>query len=240
MPWTAERFPKSMQNLPAWVREKAIDIANALLAEGMDEGKAIRIAIAKAKEWARRDLPSPDAALVPRARRIGRERWPLLAFSESLARYQLHQRLQFLGKNLEQIVHGDDTGKRAVLIDDRNPAYAFAPHQLERVEHVFGFRDRDQFRTLDVARRKPLGRNVGSEHFDHDVAIRDQSDGETPAVAYLHDNQRADVIFPHQPRYLLYFRRRCAEHDIPCTNFTDTHENPPLTRRPHARGLVGR
>jgi uncharacterized protein YdaT len=34
------------------VREKAIDIANALLREGMDEGKAIRIAIAKAKEWA--------------------------------------------------------------------------------------------------------------------------------------------------------------------------------------------
>jgi chaperonin GroEL (HSP60 family) len=31
-------------------REKAIEIANALLAKGMDEGKAIRIAIAKSKE----------------------------------------------------------------------------------------------------------------------------------------------------------------------------------------------
>jgi uncharacterized protein YdaT len=41
-----------MAHLPEPVREKAIDIANALLAEGMDEGKAIRIAIAKAKEWA--------------------------------------------------------------------------------------------------------------------------------------------------------------------------------------------
>lgn len=40
-----------MQRLPDPVRAKAIEIANALLAEGMDEGKAIRIAIAKAKEW---------------------------------------------------------------------------------------------------------------------------------------------------------------------------------------------
>jgi len=42
-----------MRNLPPLVREKAIDIANALLDEGMEEGMAIRIAIAKAKEWAR-------------------------------------------------------------------------------------------------------------------------------------------------------------------------------------------
>jgi uncharacterized protein YdaT len=53
MPWTLDRFPPAMAHLPEPVREKAIEIANALLAEGMDEGKAIRIAIAKAKEWAR-------------------------------------------------------------------------------------------------------------------------------------------------------------------------------------------
>jgi uncharacterized protein YdaT len=41
-----------MEHLPPVVRSKAIDIANALLAEGYDEGLAIRIAIAKAKEWA--------------------------------------------------------------------------------------------------------------------------------------------------------------------------------------------
>jgi len=54
MPWTLERFPPSMEHLSERVREKAIEIANALLAEGMEEGKAIRIAIAKAKEWAER------------------------------------------------------------------------------------------------------------------------------------------------------------------------------------------
>jgi len=54
MPWTVDRYPTSMRRLPPWVRYKAIEIANALLDEGMDEGKAIRIAIAKAKEWAAR------------------------------------------------------------------------------------------------------------------------------------------------------------------------------------------
>ena len=52
MPWNSSYYPISMKNLPPVLREKAIDIANALLEEGMDEGKAIRIAIAKAKEWA--------------------------------------------------------------------------------------------------------------------------------------------------------------------------------------------
>jgi len=58
MPWSSDEFPASMSNLSPQVREKAIEIANALLAEGMGEGKAIRIAIAKAKQWAeRRGLP---------------------------------------------------------------------------------------------------------------------------------------------------------------------------------------
>lgn len=43
-----------MNNLPEEVRAKAIDIANALLAEGEDEGRAIRIGIAQAKRWAAR------------------------------------------------------------------------------------------------------------------------------------------------------------------------------------------
>jgi len=43
-----------MAHLPERVREKAIEIANALLEEGMEEGKAIRIAIAKARQWAER------------------------------------------------------------------------------------------------------------------------------------------------------------------------------------------
>ena len=51
MPWNAYRYPPSMRNLPGPALDKAIEIANALLAEGCEEGKAIRIAIAKAKAW---------------------------------------------------------------------------------------------------------------------------------------------------------------------------------------------
>jgi uncharacterized protein YdaT len=53
MPWNPERYPPAMRHLSPPMRQKAIEIANALLAQGYDEGKAIRIAIAKAKEWAR-------------------------------------------------------------------------------------------------------------------------------------------------------------------------------------------
>ena len=61
MPWNADYFPPSMRHLSETVRLKAIAIANALLAEGMEEGRAIRIAIAKAKEWAQHHgLPVRD------------------------------------------------------------------------------------------------------------------------------------------------------------------------------------
>jgi len=52
MPWTYDRYPPSMRHLPDAIREKAIEIANALLDEGCEEGRAIRIAIAGAKRWA--------------------------------------------------------------------------------------------------------------------------------------------------------------------------------------------
>lgn len=54
MPWNLSYFPASMRNLPAPVRAKAIEIANALLEAGYPEGQAIRIAIAQAKRWALR------------------------------------------------------------------------------------------------------------------------------------------------------------------------------------------
>lgn len=43
-----------MNHLAPTVREKAIEIANASLGEGHPEGQAVRIAIARAKEWAKR------------------------------------------------------------------------------------------------------------------------------------------------------------------------------------------
>ena len=53
MPWTKTDYPNSMKNLPAAVRNKAIEIANALLEERhLDEGIAIATAISRAKDWA--------------------------------------------------------------------------------------------------------------------------------------------------------------------------------------------
>jgi uncharacterized protein YdaT len=60
MPWTKDSYPVSMKNLPDKIRNKAIEIANALLEEkDMEEGIAIAIAISRAKAWVKRHkLPS--------------------------------------------------------------------------------------------------------------------------------------------------------------------------------------
>ncbi|HSG34652.1 MAG TPA: hypothetical protein VLA37_08950 [Sphingomonadaceae bacterium] len=49
-----------MRSLPDGVRRKAIAIANALLEDGYEEGRAIRIAIAQAKRWAATHGMRPD------------------------------------------------------------------------------------------------------------------------------------------------------------------------------------
>lgn len=52
VPWNDAYYPASMKNLTPQVRAKAIEIANALLEAGASEGSAIRIGIAKARQWA--------------------------------------------------------------------------------------------------------------------------------------------------------------------------------------------
>lgn len=51
MPWNKNDYPDSFNNLNADVRNKAIEIANALLKDGMEEGRAIAIATEKAREY---------------------------------------------------------------------------------------------------------------------------------------------------------------------------------------------
>ena len=52
MPWTKKNYPDSMKNLPAPVRNKAVEIANAMLDENNEEGIAIATGISRAKDWA--------------------------------------------------------------------------------------------------------------------------------------------------------------------------------------------
>ncbi|QUN10039.1 DUF2188 domain-containing protein [Bacillus sp. 7D3] len=51
MPWSMKDYPQSLKNLEEPVRKKAIEIANAMLDEGYEEGRAIPIATSQAKEW---------------------------------------------------------------------------------------------------------------------------------------------------------------------------------------------
>lgn len=59
-PWP-DYYPYAMDHLPPMVRDKAIEIANALLREGHDEGFCIRVAIARAREWAKTHGTTPES-----------------------------------------------------------------------------------------------------------------------------------------------------------------------------------
>ena len=50
MPWSMKDYPQSLKNLEEPVKKKAIEIANAMVDEGYEEGRAIPIATSQAKE----------------------------------------------------------------------------------------------------------------------------------------------------------------------------------------------
>lgn len=50
MPWYNGDYPPSYKNQPSEVREKAVEIANALLQDGMEEGIAIATGLKQARE----------------------------------------------------------------------------------------------------------------------------------------------------------------------------------------------
>ncbi|NTU27790.1 DUF2188 domain-containing protein [Bacillus tequilensis] len=52
MPWSMKDYPASLKILDKPVKKKAIEIANAMIDEGYEDGRAIPIATSKAKEWA--------------------------------------------------------------------------------------------------------------------------------------------------------------------------------------------
>jgi uncharacterized protein YdaT len=50
MPWFNGDYPPSYKNQPLPLREKAVEIANALLQEGVEEGIAIATGLKQARE----------------------------------------------------------------------------------------------------------------------------------------------------------------------------------------------
>ncbi|MDQ0641123.1 uncharacterized protein YdaT [Pedobacter sp. W3I1] len=63
MPWYNGDYPPSYKNQPAALREKAVEIANALLGEGMEEGVAIATGLKRAREHfeKEKDLDDDDS-----------------------------------------------------------------------------------------------------------------------------------------------------------------------------------
>ena len=51
MPWTTKDYPPSYKNQPKAVRDKAVEIANALLDDGTEEGIAIATGLKNAREY---------------------------------------------------------------------------------------------------------------------------------------------------------------------------------------------
>lgn len=66
MPWSLDDCPRSWKNQPKAVRTKAVEIGNALLADGMEEGRAIPIALSQARKAVdSADAPPPDLWVGP-------------------------------------------------------------------------------------------------------------------------------------------------------------------------------
>lgn len=51
MPWYNGNYPPSYKNQPVDIRNKAVEIANELLLNGMEEGVAIATGLKKAREF---------------------------------------------------------------------------------------------------------------------------------------------------------------------------------------------
>jgi uncharacterized protein YdaT len=78
MPWTKTDFPNSMKNLPTEVRNKAIEIGNALIEEKrMEEGIAIATSISRAKDWAAergKKIENPEKSKITDVKEHGKDR----------------------------------------------------------------------------------------------------------------------------------------------------------------------
>lgn len=60
MAWYNGDYPPSYKNQPAPLRDKAVEIANALLGEGMEEGMAIATGLKQARAHFEKEKDSGD------------------------------------------------------------------------------------------------------------------------------------------------------------------------------------
>ncbi len=118
MPYTRRDYPVTMKNLDLPVRDKAIDIVNAMIEDGYDEGDAIPIAIAQAKEWANN---ASDSELATIRKKDLNDHEPIegksgarLADSDVIVSYNYdEEKWQVKSKGADQVEGYYDTKKEA-------------------------------------------------------------------------------------------------------------------------------
>lgn len=107
MPWTKNDFPDSMKNLPAAVRNKAIEIANALVEEeGMEDGIAIATAISRAKDWAENRGKTYESrkSRSTDVKKHGRDRYVIPYKDEWAIRVEGHARVEKVFRTKQEAV----------------------------------------------------------------------------------------------------------------------------------------
>ncbi|MTH51996.1 DUF2188 domain-containing protein [Bacillus mangrovi] len=97
MPWNSRNYPDSMKNLPKQTREKAIEIANALLDEQYEEGRAIAIATAQAEKWADDGGPAAEEYLLQKKD----DKWAIGKEDSKRASYTFHTKADAVKKARE-------------------------------------------------------------------------------------------------------------------------------------------
>ena len=119
MPWTNDEYPASMKNLPEEVREKAIEIANALLKETeMDEGIAIATAISRAKDWAANrgvDIePTSDDAKTTDVKEHGEDRYVIPYEGRWAVKSEMSDRVEkIFDYKVEAVKYGRSAARKA-------------------------------------------------------------------------------------------------------------------------------
>ncbi|MCY8989641.1 DUF2188 domain-containing protein [Bacillus atrophaeus] len=113
MPWSMKDYPNSFKNLDKPVKKKAIEIANAMINEGYEEGRAIPIATSQAKEWAQHASKDEIADFVKHDNVTKRDR-----DSDSSARPELMDKAEHVIKHKDGWAVKTEDAKRVTEVKD--------------------------------------------------------------------------------------------------------------------------
>src|SRR5581483_1985111 len=163
--------------------------------------------------------PGGDLSRIGRGRRYR----PALYLPLPLLRQQLGDQAEFLRYVFQDVVERDDSREVTLRGHDRRSSHALLPHEAQGFVYPLRFLDDEQASTHDVFHGYAVEGNFQRDDFDHDIAIRDDTDRVHAIGLFNGDQQIADVMLPHQARRFHDARIGRAEYDIARANLTDVH-----------------